>query len=67
MALSDPSRAATRQHIRSGPRFSVYCFGSSAGLIAVVVLAQKLLPSHPALDVPLALVIVALGVAVTAT
>ncbi|MGI9184599.1 MAG: DUF2182 domain-containing protein [Solirubrobacteraceae bacterium] len=35
--------------------------------IAVVVLAQKLLPPHPAVDVPLALVIVALGVAVAAT
>lgn len=35
--------------------------------IAVVILAQKLLPSRPALDVPLALAIVALGVAVAAT
>jgi predicted metal-binding membrane protein len=33
---------------------------------ACVVLAQKLLPPHPALDVPLALAIVALGVAVAA-
>jgi predicted metal-binding membrane protein len=35
--------------------------------IAAVVLAQKLLPPHPAVDVPLALAIVALGVAVAAT
>jgi predicted metal-binding membrane protein len=32
--------------------------------IAVVVLAQKLLAPHPAVDIPLALAIVALGVAV---
>ncbi len=35
--------------------------------IAVVVLAQKLFPPHRALDVPLALAIVALGVAIAAT
>jgi predicted metal-binding membrane protein len=35
--------------------------------IALVVLAQKLLPSHPAVDVPLALAIVVLGVAIAAT
>ena len=35
--------------------------------VAVVVLAQKLLPPHPAVDVPLALAIVALGIAVAAT
>jgi predicted metal-binding membrane protein len=35
--------------------------------IAVVVLAQKLLPPHPAVDVPLALAIIALGVAIAAT
>jgi predicted metal-binding membrane protein len=33
---------------------------------ALVVLAQKLLPPHPAIDVPLALAIVGLGVAVAA-
>ncbi len=33
-------------------------------VIAIVVLAQKLLPPHPAIDVPVALVIVALGVAI---
>ena len=35
--------------------------------IAVVVLAQKLLPPHSAVDVPLALAIVVLGVAIAAT
>jgi predicted metal-binding membrane protein len=35
--------------------------------IAVIVLAQKLLPPHPAVDVPLALTMVALGVAIAAT
>jgi predicted metal-binding membrane protein len=35
--------------------------------IAVVVLAQKLLPPHPAVDVPLALAIVGVGVAIAAT
>ena len=35
-------------------------------LIAALVLAQKLLPEHRALDVPVALAIVALGIAVTA-
>jgi predicted metal-binding membrane protein len=34
---------------------------------AAVVLAQKLFPPHPALDVPLALAIIALGVAIAAT
>jgi predicted metal-binding membrane protein len=35
--------------------------------VALVVLAQKLLPPRPAVDVPLALAIVALGIAVAAT
>jgi len=35
-------------------------------LIAALVLAQKLLPEHRAVDVPVALAIVALGIAVTA-
>ncbi len=35
-------------------------------VIALVVLAQKLLPPNPAFDVPLALAIVALGVATAA-
>jgi predicted metal-binding membrane protein len=36
-------------------------------VVAVVVLMQKLLPPRPALDIPLALALVALGVAVAAT
>jgi len=77
-------RRRCRERIRSGLRFSVYCVGSSIGLmavlvavdvmsialmcaVAVVVLTQKLLPPHPALDVPLALALVALGVAIAAT
>jgi predicted metal-binding membrane protein len=35
--------------------------------IALVVLAQKLLPPNPAVDVPMALAIVVLGIAVAAT
>ncbi len=35
--------------------------------IAVVVLAQKLLPPHPAVDVPLTLAMITLGVAIAAT
>jgi len=35
-------------------------------LIAALVLAQKVLPEHRAVDVPVALAIVALGIAVTA-
>jgi predicted metal-binding membrane protein len=35
-------------------------------LIAALVLAQKLLPEHRTVDVPVALAIVALGIAVTA-
>ncbi|HEY1519524.1 MAG TPA: DUF2182 domain-containing protein [Solirubrobacteraceae bacterium] len=35
--------------------------------IALVVLAQKLLPPHPAVDVPVALAIVVVGVAIAAT
>jgi predicted metal-binding membrane protein len=82
--LKRECRRHCRQRVRSGLRFGVYCFGSSIGLmlvlvavnvmsialmfaIAAVVLAQKLFPPHPAVDVPLALAIVALGVAVAAT
>jgi predicted metal-binding membrane protein len=74
-------RRRCRAYVRSGPRFSVYCVGSSIGLmatlvalgamslawmsvVAVVVLAQKLLAPRAAIDVPLALAIVALGVVV---
>lgn len=74
-------RRRCRAYVRSGPRFSAYCVGSSIGLMAilvalgamslawmsaaaVVVLAQKLLAPRAAIDVPLALAVVALGVAV---
>jgi predicted metal-binding membrane protein len=82
--LKRECRRRCREHVRSGMRFGAYCFGSSIGLmlvlvavdvmsialmlaIALVGVAQKLLPPHPAVDVPLALAIVALGVAVAAT
>jgi predicted metal-binding membrane protein len=74
-------RRRCRADVRSGPRFSACCVGSSVGLmavlvalgamslawmaaVAVVVLAQKLLAPRAAIDVPLALAIVALGVVV---
>jgi predicted metal-binding membrane protein len=73
-------RRRCRAPVRSGVRFGGYCFGSSIGLmvvlvalnpmsvpltcaVAVVVLLQKLFPPHPAVDIPLALAIVAVGVA----
>jgi predicted metal-binding membrane protein len=82
--LKRECRRRCRERVRSGLRFSVYCFGSSIGLmlvlvavdvmsialmcaVAFVALAQKLLPPHLAVDVPLALAIVALGVAIAAT
>ena len=71
-------RRRCRASIRSGFEFGLYCFGSSIGLmalllalgamsvtrmvaVAVVALAQKLLPPRPVVDVPLASAIVALG------
>ena len=82
--LKRECRRHCRQRVRSGLRFGVYCFGSSIGLmlvlvavnvmsialmfaIAAVVLAQKLLPPYPVLDMSLALAIVALGLAIAAT
>jgi predicted metal-binding membrane protein len=82
--LKRECRHRCRARVRSGARFGAYCFGSSLGLmvvlialdpmsvplmcgIAAVVLAQKLLPPLRALDVPLALLIVGLGVAVATT
>jgi predicted metal-binding membrane protein len=82
--LKRECRRRCRARVGSGLRFGVYCLGSSAGLmlvlvavdvmsvtmmvaIAVVLLAQKLLPPKPAVDVPLALAIIALGVAIVAT
>jgi predicted metal-binding membrane protein len=72
-------RRSCRETAGSGFGFGLRCVGSSAGLmamlvvlgvmsvgwmavIAVLVTAQKLLPPRGALDVPLALAIVALGV-----
>jgi predicted metal-binding membrane protein len=83
-SLKRACRRRCRERVRSGLRFGAYCFGSSIGLmlvlvavdvmsialmgaVAVAVLAQKLLPPHPAVDVPLALAIVALGAATAAT
>jgi predicted metal-binding membrane protein len=82
--LKRECRRRCRQRVRSGLWFGIYCFGSSIGLmlvlvaldvmsiglmvaVAVVVLAQKLLAPRPAVDVPLALALVALGVAIAAT
>jgi predicted metal-binding membrane protein len=76
--LKRECRRRCRRERRSGLRFGAYCFGSSAGLmlvlvavdvmsvplmlaVALVALAQKLLAPHPAVDVPLALAIVAAG------
>jgi predicted metal-binding membrane protein len=77
-------RRRCHERVRSGTRFGALCFGSSIGLmlvlvavnvmsvglmaaIAAVVLAQKLVPPRPALDLPLALAIVAVGIATAAT
>jgi predicted metal-binding membrane protein len=71
-------RRRCRERSRSGVRFGLACFGSSAGLmlilagagpmsaawmvvIAFVVLAQKLLPPHRLIDVPLTIALVALA------
>jgi predicted metal-binding membrane protein len=71
-------RRRCQDSVRSGFRFGLCCAGSSAGLmamlvvlgvmsvtwmavIAVLVLAQKLLPAKAAVDVPLALAIAGLG------
>jgi len=72
-------RRRCRETAGSGVGFGLYCVGSSAGLmamlvalgvmsigwmavIAAVVTAQKLLPARAAIDGPLALAIVALGI-----
>ncbi len=82
--LKRECRRRCREHIRSGAQFGVLCFGSSIGLmlvlvavnvmsvslmvaIAAVVLAQKLCPPRRAVDLSLALAIVALGVATAAS
>jgi predicted metal-binding membrane protein len=77
--LKQSFRRRCRQAAGSGFGFGLCCVGSSAGLmamlvvlglmnlgwmavIAVVVTGQKLMPARAALDVPLALAIVAFGV-----
>jgi predicted metal-binding membrane protein len=75
--LKQQCRRRCRESVRSGFEFGLYCVGSSIGLmlvalsvmsvtwmsvIAVPVLAQKLLPAEAAIDVPLALAIVGLGI-----
>jgi predicted metal-binding membrane protein len=77
-------RRRCRDSTGSGFKFGLYCAGSSAGLmlmlvalgvmsitwmavIAVLVLAQKLLPAKTAIDLPLALAIAGLGVLIVIT
>jgi predicted metal-binding membrane protein len=74
-------RRRCRDSGRSGVEFGLCCLGSSAGLmamlvvlgvmsvtwmavIAVLVLGQKLLPANAAVDVPLALAIIGLGICI---
>ncbi len=81
--LKHECRRRCRDRVRSGAQFGVLCFGSSIGLmlvlvavnvmslalmvaIAAVVLAQKLFPPRPAVDLSLALAIVAVGIATVA-
>jgi predicted metal-binding membrane protein len=77
-------RRRCREATGSGLTFGVYCAGSSAGLmamlvalgvmsitwmavIAVLVIAQKLLPARASIDLPLALAIAGLGVLIVIT
>ncbi|GAB3977105.1 hypothetical protein GCM10029978_065880 [Actinoallomurus acanthiterrae] len=70
-------RRYCRESVRSGLEFGLHCVGSCIGLmlvalgvmsviwmsvVAVLILAQKLLPVKAAVDVPLALAIVGLGI-----
>jgi predicted metal-binding membrane protein len=72
-------RRQCRESDCSGFEFGLYCFGSSIGLmlvllalgvmsvtwmavIAILVIAQKLLPLKAAIDVPLGLTIIGLGI-----
>jgi len=74
-------RRRCREATGSGVTFGIYCAGSSAGLmamlvalgvmsipwmavIAVPVIAQKLLPAKIAIDLPLAVAIAGLGIAI---
>ncbi len=82
--LKRACRVRCREPVSSGLRFAGYCFGSSIGLmlvlvavdvmsialmvsIGLVVLVQKLFAPHPAVDVPLALTLVVLGIVVAAS
>ena len=75
--LKQHFRRRCRDSARSGFEYGLCCVGSSMGLmlmalsvmsatwmsvIAVLVIAQKLLPAKAAVDVPLALAIVGLGI-----
>jgi predicted metal-binding membrane protein len=81
--LKRECRRRCRKTIRSGFRFGIYCFGSSVGLmvillslgvmsltwmavVAAVVIAQKVLPPRPFVDVPVAGAIVVLGIWIVA-
>jgi predicted metal-binding membrane protein len=72
-------RQRCRESVGSGFEFGLCCFGSSIGLmlmlvaigpmsvawmsgITLLVLAQKLLPTRVAIDVPLALALVGFGI-----
>ena len=76
-------RLQCHEKVRSGLVFGLDCVGSSAGLmamlvvlgvmsvtwmavIAIVVVAQKILPARATIDIPLALAIVGLGIVVLA-
>ena len=81
--LKRECRRRCRKTIRSGFRFGIYCFGSSVGLmvillslgvmsltwmavVAAVVIAQKVLPPRPFVDVPVVGAIVVLGIWIVA-
>lgn len=75
--LKQRCRRRCRESVRSGFQFGRYCVGSSIGLMlmlvalgvmsvtwmsVIAVFVQKLLPSKAAIDVPLALAIIGLGI-----
>jgi predicted metal-binding membrane protein len=74
-------RRRCRERVRSGLEFGLYCVGSSAGLmvmllavgvmslpwaaaVALLILAQKVLPPSRSIDVPVALTIIGLGIVI---
>jgi predicted metal-binding membrane protein len=76
--LKRACRRRCREPVRSGTALGLYCVGSSAGLmlvllalgvmdvalmgaVAALVLAQKLLPENPLIDLPVALGLAGLG------